>query len=312
MKNINKRLIYFTCILLVLLMGSFYINAYYYKIKAYNIPTSTKTLITGSSLVANGVDPQYIPNSVNIALAAEPLCLSYFKLKDILNREHEGLNTVVVSYSLPDISYDWDNVFIQSKKVSGEMLKRIFSLENGPGPLELGSIFPLDWFIASETYLRYRVFPNLSDWSVYWSKNKHPGYIGSYLPADSYFRKDTVVYEKFLRNHFPLPAITYQPVVGKMNSYIDSIQNLINDHQLSLVTLGFPIVDTFNLAIPELYKSAFDNQLNKLNAQNSGQWQHFQFEIRDRSLFSDYLHLNKEGAIQFSERLSKVIYNDFE
>jgi len=302
-----KRLILFGFILLLLLTVSYIANNAFYHQKRYRVPKDVETLITGSSLVTNGVDPTYISHSQNIALAAEPLCLSYYKLKSILKEDGSQLKNIVVSYSLVDISYDWDNVFIEQKKISGEMLRRIFCLNLDQDLRVLMDIFPMDYGILSETYIRYKVFPNISDWLLGLNDDFQLGYIGGFNSSSKVLKDDDYKYKKILQDNFPLIKEENKRIVGTMNSYIDSIKYLADKYELKLLTIEFPIVDTLKSAIPNQYKVAYKQHLNEMKLNQSSDWVHFDYGYLDDFYFSDYVHLNRKGADMLSKQLNEEL-----
>ncbi len=73
----RKAIIKFFVLFLFFLGCSTALNMYLIKNGVFCLKANTKSLITGSSFVANGLDPNFIFESQNIGMDAEPILFHF-------------------------------------------------------------------------------------------------------------------------------------------------------------------------------------------------------------------------------------------
>ncbi len=307
MKRVIKKLTLFLAILCLLLVVSSNVNSWFYENSNYKVPGHVETIITGSSLVTNGINPNVIDSAENIGLAAEPLALSYYKLKDILPTEPQVKN-VVVSYSLVDVAFDWDNSFNDGKKNTGEMMRRLLGLRNRFSVDEVKSDYVVDWFIWWEQVIRYRVFPNF----IYWmdavlAKDVNYLQIGGYNPGGAVFNPEKVDARQAAVKYFPVPDEVGVPIYGKMNQYVDSIVNICKAEQVEVFLIAMPVSSHILEYVNEGYEDYFKTQIKKYNSIDHVSFIDYTNAQLGDSCFIDFLHLNTIGADIISKGINERI-----
>lgn len=302
-----KKLLAFTGLLALGLMVSHRVNEWYYRNYNYQVPTGVKTLVTGSSLVTNGINPALLPHAENIALAAEPLVLSYYKLKDILPHETQ-LENVVISYSMLDVAYDWDHSFIDGKKNSGEMIRRLIGLRDKFHINEVKDCFDVDFLIWWEQILRYRVFPNIFYWiEATFANRMDYAQIGGYNPQVGSLNIEKCDFKKMAAKHFPLPKSEGAPVYGKMNCYLDSIICLCDQLDLKLYVIGMPMPKELYVEVPDSYREYYNDQTQKLTKMPNVSYIGFSNWNLGCDMYMDFSHLNKMGSDSLSSCINRLM-----
>lgn len=302
-----KKLIVFSILMSLFLVLSYQVNDFFYRNFNYELPEGVEMLITGSSLVSNGIDPDCIPGSDNISLAAEPLVLSYYKLKDILTREPK-LKRILLSYSMIDVAFDWDNSFIDGKKNSGEMIRRLIGLRKKFDIKQVSDNLEVDYFIWWEQVCRYRLFPNM----IYWydallGKDIKYSHIGNYITQNGKLDIEKYDFKELANKHFPHPENESLPVYGKMNNYLDSIINLSNQYKVELYVIGMPMPPELYSEVSDEYKNYYRQRSEYLKEFSNVHYLDYTQLNMGADLFFDFVHLNKSGAAKLSREISERI-----
>lgn len=307
MSDFFKRFSLFVATLVALLMGSYHLNKIIFKNYGFKVPPSKQTLITGSSLVTNGINPDFIDNSCNVALAAEPICISYLKLKDLLSTSH-SVENVILSFSLLESSSSrWDGVFRNRKQVSMEMFARVSFLKESPG-VEFFEPFKPDKLAYYEVYIRNRVFPAipLIIKALDLGSVSFP-HIGGFI-AEMPNRRERVIddldYSAISKKFFDSSRKSCD--VSDINiMFLDSIVDLTYQKKVNLLLVGMPMhVELYN-KIPKCNIAFYEEQKERLK-----KFQHVDFidlstYFKEHHFFSDYAHLNISGA----DSVAKILNN---
>ena len=87
-----------------------------------NLPLSeSKTLIIGDSHTQKGLNPKLFDDAINLSQSAEPMVISYWKLKFVFDAIQP--NTVIIGFGRHKISSNQDRVFYD-KRTSHEFFRR--------------------------------------------------------------------------------------------------------------------------------------------------------------------------------------------
>lgn len=302
-----KRFFVFILVLVSLLYFSYSTNKYLFKQLGSFLSHDVNVVATGSSLVANSLNPQYVPGLVNIACAAEPLSVSYYKIREICGF-HPSLGTVLVSFSLPELSCRKDFFFNGNDPITYELLERLSYLYSGYD-LDCLDKFELNHFRYWESFIRNRIFPNYH----YWSKmlclkdvDCPAPHIGGYLPAGKGFMVDELIDYSRWRNRFFQVRDSVCLISKIDNLFLDSIAVYCAAHDLNLIVVSMPVRHELFRQIPHGYISYHDSVLQKMHA-------HDFITVIDATnyltneYFVDHAHVNEYGAKKISRLLSSVL-----
>lgn len=304
---IYRRILVFLAILVPLLCLSYFTNRYFAKHLGSFLSPDVTVIATGSSLVANSLNPHYVPGLINIACAAEPLSVSYYKIREICGF-HPSLRTVVVSFSLPELSCRKDFFFDGKDPITYELLERLSYLQSGY-KLQCLDKFELNHFRYWESFLRNRIFPNYH----YWAKmlcikdvDCPAPHIGGYLPAGKGYMVDELIdYPRWRKRFFQVSDSVC--LISKIdNLFLDSIAVFCAAHDLNLIVVSMPVRNKLFQQIPQGYLSYQDSVLQKL--------QNLEFvtvvdatSYLSNEYFVDHAHVNVYGAKKLSRLLSSVL-----
>jgi hypothetical protein len=78
MKKFASRIAVFLLIFSFLSLISYGLNTFMYKKMGFS--TDKEVIMVGDSHIKNGLNPKWIPNSINVAQNGEPIYVSYHKL----------------------------------------------------------------------------------------------------------------------------------------------------------------------------------------------------------------------------------------
>lgn len=298
-KGFFKRVVLFVFIVLVLLWGSFELNSWALKWSSKVFSDDVVTLATGSSLMAAGFNPELMPGSINVALAAEPFFVSYLKVRSLVEN-HANIHTVLFSYSLPELHRRKDYYLSGESAVTKELLDRLSYLNEGYNwrTLLQMKVGFLDYL---EVFVRNRLFPNYALWyfvgyaQAHWTDCPLP-YIGTYLPHQDIGSVDQVVQvEKQLRKYFPMDG--EKPQLSEIdNAYADSLVNYCSKHNIQLYLVGFPIRHTIYAQIPKPYIDYFQEKQLEFGRKPNVTIVDLTLLDLDYYYFNDEMHLNNLGA----------------
>lgn len=302
-----KRSLVFLGFLGCVLFLSYSANHFLFKHSAKFIHEDVTVLATGSSLISNSLNPKCVPGLINVACAAEPLSVSYYKVREICGF-HPALQTVVVSFSLPEISERKDFFFDGKDPITTELLERLSYLQNGYDLNHLNQ-FELDYFRYWESFIRNRVFPNYHYWSKFMkirNDNCLAPHIGGFIPQGNGFLVDELIdYSRWLRRFFPVR--NSECLISKIdNPFLDSIAAYCSDQDLKLVVVAMPVRQALYRQIPSGYIAYHDSVLKKVqendfvtvvNASN----------YLSNEYFVDHAHVNGYGAKKMSRLLASVL-----
>jgi len=298
----------------VLIIGSYKLNSRLFAKYGYESSDTTEILITGSSLVTLGLNPDLIPKSENIGLAAEPIVVSFFKLRDILNKKSTSIKKVVISCSLQEL-VNQDKVFTKNKPMVVEMFTRLSFLNKTITPNDLKG-FDVDYFSYLEVFVRNRIFPNYAFYSR-WYGNDSDSYekenllhIGGFQRSSAFNQRQTTQRKmdpkKYAQRHFSESCFKLN--ISSVNyGYLDSIANLCHKRNIELVAIGMPVSSELYDEIPACYKSYYYEKLSAFNMLPQCSFLDFSCSGKTE-WFSDLVHLNEKGASVFSLKVSDLLY----
>jgi hypothetical protein len=308
MRQFAKRLILFVFILGILLFVSYKGNKVLFDKYGFQVPSKVETLVTGSSLAANGINPAYIENSCNVGLAGEPAVVSFVKIRDLLSRSN-NVKRIVLSFSLIETSSYWDQSFLKNKSNCVEMFSRIALLRE-ENSLDLFKDIPINYYAYGEVYLRNRVFPVFPYViNIFKKKGQIYPHIGGYNEIE--FNRREVAEREDNRQDILDRMFYHQPFpenVSMMNfSYLDSIIDLTKRMKVDLLLVGMPMEESLYEMIPLRNKEYYLNQVKEASQQSHVFFVNLSTFFDSPQFFSDYVHVNNVGADSIAKVLNVII-----
>lgn len=309
MKRFVKRLGLFVFILGVLAFLSYKGNRILFDKYGFQIPSYVETLVTGSSLAANGINPAFIENSCNVGLAGEPALVSFVKIRDLLSHPN-NVKRIVLSFSLIETSSYWDQSFSEQKSTCVEMFSRIALLRE-ENSLDLFEDIPINYFAYSEVYLRSRVFPVIP--YLINSFKKEGGvypHIGGYNEIE--FNRRTVAEREDNRQDIldrMFFHASYPENISKMNfNYLDSIVALTARKDVDLILVGMPMEKSLFEMIPSTNRIYYLEQIEVRSRESHVSFINLTNYFDSQQFFGDYVHINRAGADSVAKILQDFIW----
>lgn len=308
MKRFAKRLILFVFILGILLFVSYRSNKILFDKYGFQVPSNIETLITGSSLAAGGINPDYVEQSCNVGLAGEPAVVSFVKIRDLLSRPN-NIERIILSFSLIETSSYWDLAFSENKTNGVEIFSRISFLREENG-LELFEDIPVNYFAYSEVYLRNRVFPVIPYLiNVFKKKDRLYPHIGGFTNVE-FNRREVVEMEdnrkEILEKMFF--HASFPENISRMNfNYLDSIVALADRKEVDLILVGMPMEKSLFEMIPSTNRIYYLEQVEVRSRESHVSFINLTNYFDSQQFFGDYVHINRAGADSVAKILQGYI-----
>ena len=247
----------------------------------------SELLIAGDSHAQPALNPIYFASAQNIAQSAEPLYVSYWKLKQLLPRS--SAETVLLSFSYLTLSpiREWT---LSDERWSSMMSSRVYAIADIDSVQEI----EVDRFVFYKT--RFKNMCLLPRW-------RHDSYMG-----EGYFNFDrsvlTTVDEDIARHFFldgeSLPVSRVQAV------FLDSIVALTRREQIELILVTTPIHRSYFERIPDQFITGFEEKKREMIRRGIQVLDYSKLNVSDEE-FLNVTHLNEHGATRFSKLLSERI-----
>ena len=315
MRRLIKNIFLLFTIVLFIAFVSYRINVWSINKAGLQLCDSTETLMTGSSLIMLGLNPEYIPKSENVASAAEPVVISYFKIRDIIGNNPQ-VKRVITSCSLHEIT-EQDVVFSGKRSVVVEMFTRLSFLRNSVTLDDL-KLFKVDYPVYWEVFTRYRVFPNyFYIYRALFENNLKCNYDGLLYVSgfqkrgDFNIRADVredVDVVKVVNAHFPSKGMQKKLSNVSLN-YLDSISALCDRSNIELIIVGMPISEKLYEKIPRFYINYYNSYVDKMKQRLKCRFFDFTHAAKEE-WFLDLIHLDELGAEKITTMLNDSIKND--
>jgi len=287
----SKKILEFTkeYILFVFYLGSFFllnflVNLYLKETTSPNLDTNV--LIMGDSHGERAVDPTYFHSAINISQSAEPLVLTYWKLKDII--EENNIDTVLISLSYHNLSAFNDLKYIDNRW-SKEMMRRSFDLVDYD---DLDKV-DFDWNEFLKRYFR--------DMCLY-PHTKHHTHIGKYVTSEE---SKLTNLDINVNRQFYDGEETYE-VSEKSEYFLEQIIRLTKNENITLMFIKPPVHKDYLNSVPLKFRDHYKAIINQIT--QSGikviQIEHVNFDDFD---FFDFDHLNLKGSQKYTKELINAL-----
>lgn len=305
-----RRLLLFCFASLGLLLVSYLINVRCLRSTTTLLSQDVHIVATGSSLMTAAFDPNFMVGSTNVALAAEPFFVSYLKIKSLLEH-HPQIETILFSYSLPELNSKKDAFLNGETALTNELLNRLSYMQDGFSLSQLKA-FDVDVFSYLEVFIRNRVFPNYLLFCCASFRNSGEGsgqlpYLGEYLPHSGIGPLDELIdVNRYVSKYFPLEGGKAALSITD-NAYADSIVWLCRQKNIQLFLIGFPVRRCILSKVPDDYLTYYNQKLSDYNQFSNVHILNMTSVDLNYIYYNDPMHLNRRGAKLISGKIVKAI-----
>jgi hypothetical protein len=233
MKDFLVKIILFLIVVFLSFFLIFTIN------KNYNLPKNIKysTLIIGDSHVGWSILSEYIPNSKNIGSNNESLTLSYYRIKEITENNH-NIKKIVLGFGYHSLSTWLDE--LSFAKRDKKIMPSYFS------SLPLTEIYQKKINISSlrhSLFYRYNIYANNSIGINY--KREPAGY--------SRYGIEKRTFNQFYKDS------TERPISENLIQSLINIFSLCSKYKIKLYLINTPICHEYHYRIPNKFISLTDS-----------------------------------------------------
>lgn len=247
----------------------------------------------GDSQFMTGLDDKLFYSAWNISQPAEPIPISYWKIKKMA--ESSSFDTLFISISHQRISSFNDVKFVQ-EKYKNDLYKRIY-------PLGI-DIDNTGIDIDKIEYLRIQ-YQNLYLFPI----TNHTPYIGEFSRVKNNHSLsepyDTVKLNNRISDHFFNSDNQPYPLSKSALRYIDSIISFTKSKNIETFFIALPVHKEYKKKIPLSMIKTFTIIRNKIENNNVVFLDYTNMNLAD-SMFLDFDHINRKGS-RFLTR--KIIEN---
>lgn len=245
-------------------------------------------LIIGDSQLMTGLTPLMFKNAENVCQSGEPLIVTYWKLKKILN-SNKPLR-VYLGFSPHTIS-SYNEYKFSDKKWAKDIFRKIYPIQ------ELNSI-------STKVKIDFTSFyKTLFKQNAFYPKIKHTNYLGSFVNKSS---SDVSNWKIRTKQHF-----FYQDKLAEKSQitidYLDSIIDLCQQFDVSLTLLGTPLHRNYYTNIPQSLLNDYNETKAELEQRGISIIDKSDGSSYSDSLFYDSNHLNHLGAKRFTTEVLKLL-----
>ncbi|MEX0968118.1 MAG: hypothetical protein WD077_12835 [Bacteroidia bacterium] len=305
MKKFVLNILLFSGLIALLSLGSYELNKRLISNDPYLIPSNVHTLILGDSRMQTALNPELLPNSVNISMSGEPYIATYLKLKKVIE-DNPNIQQIVLGFSQHNISGYSDSKF-KDDKISRKLFNR-YNLLMKRSDLEGLEYHHTAWYML---YLNQVILPNpafVRNW-IEKVKGKEPHgypYIGKFYSSDYSLigrraKNDSTISRHFYKNG------QIAGISQISRSSLDSMVALTQRQNIDLYLFKSPVHPYYENMIPELYNEVLGEIINQLaEYEHVRIFDYSKWRFPD-SHYGDYDHINSKGAEILSVEFNKII-----
>ncbi|MBD3386584.1 hypothetical protein GF407_16895 [candidate division KSB1 bacterium] len=313
MKILIKKICQFLILLVVtlVLLSIITKNMFIEKIQNpehFNLHGDINTLILGDSQAQFAFNPEYIHNSVNAAIVAEPLFYTFYKLKFIYQKNRQ-LKNIILSTSPHNLSE-----FNEEKLFDSEDLMHFYDQyymllnKNGKSvirkwnqPFIISSI-KFDYGIPLELY------KNLHLWIKIACSKQQPSDYAFWGGYDTRIRTDIQMkrIQWIIAKHY-YNGDRIAPKSEIMLQSLKKIAAFCHKNRLQLWLVTPPLHETYRERIPAFYRKLLKETTHDLSSSPGVHYADYSTLQLPDSFFYDCDHLNTRGANAFSHIINTLL-----
>lgn len=264
------------CSIILILIG---IQAYQITHYSWKIPREKHIVFMGASHVARGIDDTVMKSAFNFARPSERYMYTYIKLRHLCE-ENPQIDTVFLECAHTDLAIDCDYKYFEENELSGyvELYWPLFSKENW------SVLFPK----IKEVF--WNVLQGISNRDIY-SRDRWFVALGKFEPLKGEMNKKKVNFKKKEGREYG-HTINYH--------FLHEIIEYCDVHNIKLYLLQCPVYHPEYFFDDVYHKKALKQFAEKAEYLDFSQW-----PCEDREMLDPH-HLNKKGAVRFSNELKKL------
>lgn len=244
-------------------------------------------LIMGDSHPQRALNPKLFESATNVSQVAEPLYITYWKLKDIV--QHAKVDTLVLGLSPHNLSTFNDHK-LEHKKWASEMFKRVYAIE---AAATLDSV-EVDWEKLYGTKFRKMCLYPIPT---------HKAYLGGYSNSNKSKVTDA---NQAANRHFCWDGEEAE-ISETVVAHLDSIVFLCREQSIELVVVTAPQHATYLRWVPQEFDTQFAQLKRQLSNDGATILDYSTAKYADE-LFLNADHLNQKGAKRFSKEVRNELY----
>lgn len=307
MKKFINRIIVFSLVFIFIASICYGLNLFMYNKMGFS--TDKKIIMVGDSHIKNGLNPKWIPNSINIAQNGEPIIVTYHKLNKIL--EHCDPQQVVLGISVHTFSKaSQDERYLNTNrfKTHAKRYKAFMDYEKFRpfiGWKDYFLVFLNNNIVLDFNYVKAILYDYLSIRTHKWE------YIGGfYDTTESFLHKvnlKTKIEEHYVCSNDSILVSTLS------EEYLKKIIELSEKRGFKLVLVNTPLHKSYVEKIPKNIHKHYEKITKKISEENfSVKLLDFSNLILDDNYFFDYDHINSKGAKVISTKVARELKNNIE
>ncbi len=287
MKRFLRTCFLFVLVVLAWLGVNFAIN--YYHISR-PVRFDATTVIIGDSHLMSSLDPELLPNAMNVCDGAESYVATFYKLKRIL-ADNPQMNHVLLGFSYNNLSANQDDRFTIHRT------KGFFDKYYPVFPLELPEYVKLNETKFYHSFVeKMMLYPNLGKKVIEGGFRNRTTRLNDADVEDTidkhYFKGDSLVGDS-----------EFAP------QYLDSIVYLCHVKNLELTLIAAPLHASYRELIPGSAKNSWLKKKGELTTAGHSVLDFTRVDFPD-SFYLDYDHLAYLGAEQTTLYLKSILEND--
>ena len=269
----------------------------------YKTGQHIETVIIGDSHTAAAGWPKYISKSINTSQKAEPLSISYFKARHIIEHNKKVKN-LIIGLSYHNLS-QFNDLKYKDPIWSQEMISRVYPL------ISLSEMIAQDinWKNFIYIYSKSFLTPNSDYYNLIIDKEhgKFP-FIGGFGGFNNKSNKKMRTNKKWLdsriKRHYYYNDIS--AVSDLSTLYIGKLAKLAKDENVNIYFVHTPVHRKYLNDVPKEFKLAY-KEIEKTYKTKNVKFLNWSNMITQNKFYKDFDHVNREGAKKVSKRLNKII-----
>jgi len=263
--------------------------------RSYDIPEDTELFIFGDSHAATGLNPDFIKNSVSLAVLSEPLYYTKYRIQQWYKRKN--IKNVILSLSYHNISdkkadeiygipfIDRYYYFVLDEKFPVKSVKQYLMYLLGELKFRCGiPIFGKNYF---SSYV-FESEERFVDMGYYLYQHVDLSKEMTFQILDLLYDKNTKVSEFYIQ-------------------CIKDIAEYCKENNISLNVISTPLRDDYIAGVPEAIKLSFEQLMEDMITDYNVSYYDFRHYAERDDEYIDADHLNFEGAIKFSKEIAEWI-----
>lgn len=283
MRRFLIKSIGFVGILALYFAGNTLINLYLMNKERVDLEGRT-TLILGDSHPQRSIDPKLMANAVNVCQSAEPLMVSYWKLRAL--EKQNPIDTVLLGLAPHNLS-TFNDLKFSDARWAEEMFRRTY---------------PISHFERLNDRLEIH---RPTRWKVLWKHlgffpdREHVHYMGGFAPLQG---SNLSNWKDPIERHY-FDNGNELHVSDLQLQYLDSVVQFCRSRNIRLILTSHPLHPSYLNHIPPQFVEAFRRVSSRTDtpAMVFDRMEH----VYPDSLFNNTDHLNSYGATRFTNELKQ-------